>query len=353
MHRIWTIAKDIGGFNGMKPLVEKLRLAGEEITFFVTGKAAEMVHGHEEFISTETVKDIFRGRELPDILLTSMDSVGGGGRDLVPILRREGVTTLAVQDFWGIRAEWRNQKYWTDWVLVGDRIGKQLTVDSWTGYNPDHVIITGYPAFDKYAGYDVKAAKEQLRESLNVLEEMPIVLAGIDDLPGSGAMCRDIVEALNAICREVCLIVRPHPALKDRSPDEVQIFKAALEEFDAGVLIRDTGDLDLSKIIAGSTVTLAMFSTILVEAACLYRQAIAILYPETGAAHFQAQTGIDEFPLVGLGCAKKAENFEELRRLLKQSLNQGLGLKEMQAKELKLDGCSAQRAASFIASLET
>ena len=103
----------------------------------------------------------------------------------------------------------------------------------------------------------------------------------------------------------------------------------------------------MASLIAASSVVLASYSTVLVEAAALRKSAIAVLYPDT-AEMYRELAGMWEFPLVSLGCCAKATNREELCYLLQSAFGGDLGLRENQEKIFRLDGQNARRVANFI-----
>lgn len=362
---IWAVCKDVGGMNGILPVVRRAREMGAEVILFGTGKAKEMLAGkegfslHDNFIpvdTLETAMNVGLLRGFPLVLLTSMCSDGGVGRDLVPELSKLGANTVALQDYWGARlwTDWSEPKYRPDFICVNDKTGRNIVLDAWKRYGSERVKITGFPALDRCAGYSTKKATARVRTSLAMPDDVPIIFYGVESVKGTGKAFLDFVDILNNIGRKICLVVSMHPSLRDTVPGELPECEQAMRNFTAGVLVRNLSKVDFQSWIAGSDVVVAMYSTILIEAAMLGKQNISVLYPEIGMARFkEAMAGkINESTIVSLGASAKAENPSELRALLLKSFMGELGLKKAQADAFKIDGRNAERVAKFIMKLK-
>ena len=191
------------------------------------------------------------------------------------------------------------------------------------------------------------AIAEGVRQELGIHEDWAIIFLGIDNLPGSGQMVADFAECLNKIGQTVYLVPGFHPAFDRTVPEERPVAKEALARFGSGILV-DRGTVETPRLVATADIVTAMFSTVLIEAVVLRKQAVAILYPDTGQRFMQAEMGVPEFPLVELGCAAKAGNPDELRKLLERALGKGLSLEEAQCRTFRLDGLNARRVAELV-----
>lgn len=350
---IWAVTKDPGGTAGVMPVVRSLRVSGNEIVLFANGKAVELLKkADERFVVCESTDEILKEFGKPEVLLTSMCSEGGIGRDLVEVLAGEA-SIVALQDYWGARlwTAWADSKYRPDFICVNDEVGRNIVLDAWPEFPHDCVKITGYPALDRYYGYDAAAVSIQVREKLG-LKHLPVVLFG-GQLKGTGEMLGELVAALNELGMPVCLIPRFHPRMKDNAPEEVSGCESALASFNREQIIADTSAFDTQSLIAASDVIVSGSSTILVEAATIRKQNISVLYPDCGMAEFVRETGggIAESPIVSLGCSSKATNRNDLKILLQASFENKLDQREAQEKAFQLDGKNAERIANFVASL--
>lgn len=343
------ISRNTGGTRTLLRVAEEFRRSGEDVFFLAQAdSAAERVltEACEPIRNVASIDDILRFVEWlrPRTVLISW--CAEIGRAAIPILNERRILTALVEDTWwhGGALDSLPKGRRPTFVCVGTENDRQRVLAAWFGYPVKRVQVTGWPAFDWYAGLDVSAIGKEVREELDLLEDWPVVFLGIDDLPSSGQMVADFVDALNEIDQPVYLIPGFHPAFDRRVPEERPVVEEALVRFKSGTLV-DRGTVETTRLVATADVVAAMFSPILAEAACLRRQVIAVLYPDTGQQFMQAEIGAEEYPLVSLGCAVRASDRNELREFLEQALGRGLGLEDAQRQNFKLDGLNSRRIA--------
>lgn len=353
--KIWAVSKDPGGTANLLPVVKFLRQKGVEVLYFATGKAIEILtRAKQDFFPCHSPTEILGKYLLPRVLVTGMCSHGTLGRDIALSMRLNKVPTVALQDFWGARlwTDWAESCYWPDFICVNDEVGAKIVQQAWPQYPVESIKVFGYPALDRYAGYNVQADSAWARLVLGLVEPKPIVFyAG--QVKKSGEILGEVVEVLNELKEDVYFIPRAHPRMKDDAPEEVEKWNQALANFRGGTLVADSSVCDTQSLIAASTVVLSVFVTALVEAAVFRKKNISILYPEVGMKRFYEESGggMKEFPLVELGCSAKVENREEFKILLYTALHGDLGLQEFQEQHFQVDGRNAERVADFILGL--
>lgn len=356
--RVWVAVKDVGGMNSVMPVVRSLRSLGHAVAIFAEGRSVELL-GEDVFCrfavdGQETTKETvnrfkaYAGKS--DAILTSLCS--DGGRNLVSYLRGR-VKTFAVQDLWGARLqkEWKDEHSHPDFMFVSDDVDRDITLKAWSDYKPERVIVAGNPAFDALAYCDVPAGAQQAKEALK-LDLNPMVLFLVDYLPGGAEDLENMVRALNEVGQQVNFIPRFHPDYKNRAPKgDPEKCEVAIGQFKAGRIVRNTRKLDLMSLLSAATVVVGAWTTVLVSAAHLRRQVISLMFPELGQASFREYVSgsLDfPYPLVELGAAACARNYEELVVTLRKSFENKLGLERAQVRALRLDGRSADRIARFI-----
>ncbi len=335
----------------MLPVFYKLRELGKEVTLFANGKAVDLLPGIEsDFKAYKSAEELLKDNlVLPEILVTSMCSKGGVGRDLVPMLRGLDIPTVALQDFWGSRlgTDWKDPQYWPECICVNDPVASKIVLKAWPDFSEERIQITGYPALDQYANYD-SAQWVKMRQKLGIVRNIPVILfAG--QVQGTGDVIKTVIEALNKLEEEISLIIREHPRMRDDAPEEVTKWEKAIKSFNNGSLI-ESSSFDTSLVLAAADVVLGAFSTVLVHAAVLQKEVIAVLFPNQGMAEFKRQGGgfRDEFPLVSLGCAAQAEDQKDLLEILDKALSEGLGFEKNQGQIFCLDGKNAERVVQKI-----
>ena len=350
MSVIWNVCKDPGGTNGVLAVADELAKMGHKSLLIPNGKALELLPKMDkEFFTLEQTLAI---EPEPDALVTSMCSEGGMGRNLVPLMGLAGIPVIALQDFWGARlwTEWADKKFRPDHICVNDEIGANIVLKAWPDFDRSMIEITGFPAMDKYAGFDVKSTSSRVRSALGLTSDKPIIFyAG--QIEREGELINEVVMALNEINADIYFVPRSHPRMKNNAPTEVPKWEQALASFTGGTLV-DSSACDTPSVTAAADLIISGFSTVNVEAANLGKDNISVLYPEIGMQLFKAELPyLDDFPLVQLGCSAKATNRRELRSLIKESLANKLGLREAQEKNFRPDGKNAKRAAEFITSI--
>ena len=332
----------------MLPVVDVLMTAGHAVRLFADGKAIDLLpRSGRDFFACTSVDDVLSRypNERPDLLLTSMCSGGGVGRDLVPHLR--GVCPIvALQDTYGARllTDWSESRFRPDLICVNDEVGAHIVRESWPDMSADRIKITGYPALDMYNGYNAVDVAIKTRQALQLESEKPIVVY-CGQVARAGEALQEVVAVLNELQRDLYFIPRQHGRMMIDAPEQVPYWQKGLTDFKGGTLVKDTSVVETTSLLASADVVLAMYSTVLIEAAVLRKQSIAILYPNVGMHQFLAETGnvMPEFPLVSLGCTFKASSRQELTDALNIALGRSLKLEANQSRYFLTDGKNAQR----------
>lgn len=355
-YTFWAVVKDPGGIAGLLPVVWELEHMGQQVLLVANGKATELLCGKgHEYVVAEKAEDLLEKYELPRVLLTSMCSGGGTGRNLVPYLRDKSII-VAFQDIWGgqLLNDWSDPKYRPDFIVTNDEVGKRIVLEHWSDFGSEQVWTTGFPALDAYAGIDVAAVGCRARAALGLDEHTPLVFFAGQGYESAHAL-GEVACALDGLGLGAYLLPRPHPRTKDNFASEMVPWQQALARFKGQHVVDYFGqctNLELIAAAAQSGVMVSMYSTMLVEAAALRGNAISVLYPDHGLRDMREYiAALKQFPLVELGCAVVTANRAELGAALKQALQPNLGLRRAQERYIRVDGQNAHRAADQLALL--
>lgn len=350
---IWAYCADPGDADVILPIVARLNKE-KEIILIAKNVAAKMAREKGLALETHCEADsVIEKHKLPELFITGMCSQDKVSRHLIQKLRKAKVPTVALQDFWGsrLKKKWNPKKYRPTFICVNDEVGKKIVKKAWPDYYDRKIKIFGYPSLDKFYGYKVDT--EKLKQQLGLTEDWPIVLfAG--QIDQTGKVFYDLVSALNILGQPVYLLPRQHPRWDTDALDIDKIFWGrSIKSFKAGKIINTKKIKNIDPLIMLSTVTLSIFSTVLVNAAVLHKPNISILFPKTGMKKFLSMTDgiIDEFPLVDLNCSAKATNRGELKEMLSLSFENKLGLEKNQESVFKIDGKNTQRISDWLLSL--
>lgn len=348
---IWAVCKDVGGTNGIVPVVEELERLGHDVCLIANGKAKEILP-KDKLMSFGNIEELKCHIQQPKVLITSMCSGGGIGRDLVrDYCPSKGIPTVALQDFWGARLwdEWSAVR--PDTICVNDDVGRTLVLRAWPDYHVTAVKVTGYPALDKYKSFDCGEAGKKVRNQFNIPPKRPIVLyAG--QIEFAGSMLRELVAVLNGMSELPCLVARAHPRMKTEAPaKQSEKWHVAETEY-IGQLIKDSSAYNMQTLIAASSVVVSGFSMALIEATVLRKPNISMLYLEMGMVEYAREMGhIGNFPLFTLGCSFQATCREALLNVLNISLSGDRRLEAAQRANFRLDGANAKRVAEVVCGL--
>lgn len=316
---VWFVCKDPGGTNGILPVYDYLTQQGWLTELIANGKAVELLQAMgRQFKTVPSAADAIVQLEEPAAVVTSMCFGGGLGRDLIPLFHEKNsrVPIIALQDFWGsgLWADWADLKYRPNYIVVNDPVGAEIVQQAWPEFAADRIKIFGYPALDKYAGVDTAATRQQVKEKLGILDNYPIILYA-SQLTGAATTFRELKLALRVVAdrgeQPINLIPRLHPRMKNNAPQEYRYLNQAMYCCGPRIMCWPFTDIcDTSELIQAADVVIAEWSTALIETAAVRRVPIAVLYPNEGMSRFRVATGgqINEFPLISLGCAAKAES---------------------------------------------
>lgn len=347
MRVILAVCKDVGGANALLPVMDilesmyQIRWIAQE-----NGRGKDVLgslgHNFEFYSPSNQIS-----KDNVVAVVSSMCSTAG--QDLVKIFKGH-CPIITIQDQWGayLTDTWNEHR--PDYILVNDDIDKEIVLKFWHQYGSNQVVITGYPALDKYAYFDVLLARVKVKDYLSLVLGKPVILfAG--QWWNSGHALTELVSVINDLGEDVYLVARPHPGMRDNVPEEVPLWEKALADFNSGTVVDSSSYKNMSDLIAASDIVISMYSTTLMEAAILRLPNIAVLYPNHGMREYAEATKLDEFPMVSLGCTAKAENRQELRDSVRTGLTGDLNLHSAQEKTFQLDGKNSLRAAKFISSL--
>ena len=356
---VLAVMKDPGGIQAVMPVVEILRQLGMKVLLVANGKAAEVLPGQEEgvMIYNTSEEALERINPFPDLLITSICTGGGIGRDLVPLVRQRHpqAKVVAIQDSWsgGLFKEWNDLRYRPDFIFVNDDVGANLVKKAWPDFDSDRIKTLGYALLDQYASIDQVAIQKSARKKLGLSGDKPVILY-CGQTVASGQTLYELIQSINDIQHHCYLMPRQHPRMAtDAAPIETEYWHKAEYTATYPLLISSTICTATEAIVASDLVT-GMFSTMLMEAACLQKPVVSIMYPELGQSWFETISSGREtkYPLESLGACSTTRNPKQLRKVLEVFFRDGTLHQELAQKNaFRLDGKNAERIAEFVYSL--
>lgn len=349
MAKVWAFCKDVGGANGIAPVLTLIQKNGFEVQCFADAgsRGGDILKKSSfEVASTNSIEELVKtiNSEVVAIFSTHCSVLG---RDTINYFKNV-LPTFVLQDAWGgMQYIWSRDMVKPSFVFVNDQMDAETVSKLWPDFPRSSIVVSGYPALDSYFNFDIAGKRANVFEKLGLSKDRPVVL-----LAGqwwhSGELATQTVAVLNELGQDVYFIPRVHPAMKDNTPEELPVWNQALADFRSGTLVADSSSCNIQEVLAAASIVVSMYSTTLMEAAVLRKQNISVLYPDTGLASYHKVTDSKQLPpLVQLGCSSLATNYGELKHLMKKSLEGKLGLEKAQEMSFKVDGQNAQRVADF------
>lgn len=353
---IACICKDPGGTNGILAVVKELKKMGLRTLEVANGKAVEMLEG-TTFLNASCPEAVVEWLN-PDVVLTSMCSDGGIGRDLVPILRGKK-PVVALADNWAPRLvdSWQDPRFRPNYICVNDEIGASLVVKAWPDFDKTRIKTTGFPMLDNYAGrgQNTLEARERVSKKLGLDNNWPIIVCPVGILNGASIMLREVISVLEEIDENVYFIPRCHPRMAQNAPEEVELWSKALERYSRNGLVANSSACNTPEILEAADVVISEFSTVLLEASVLRKATIAAFYLPVARKTFHDEFGglMKEPPFMTLGLTYNPKDTGELKNAIESALSKGPANMQIQGKFIRdhVDGKNAQRVAEFVNSL--
>lgn len=243
-----------------------------------------------------------------------------------------------------------NPRVLPDYLLVANEwVREQELKNLPVGFNPDRVIVTGQPAFDRLASEDREGTRSRVRDDLGISEHEKLVtyIGAIGEV--STQSLRILAEGLvGSGFEDYKLAIRRHPRDHVAMEDYLEIVRKAR----IGERLIDTSDKTIDEAVLSSDLVVNTLSTTGMES--VYR-GIPVLHVwiEDFIKKSELEGAALLPPIVEDGTSpaifNEAQSCDVLRKLLTNE-NYILELKEKMAR-WKIDGHAAERASNFILGL--
>lgn len=267
MSVILFYARDPGGANAVKPLIEPLKNKGYEVFVFGAGAALKILPDITEF---EGDTDGLINKIKPDFVITGTSADCMTEKKLRKSAKNAGIQCLSVSDAWvnynrftpyscselRKNKKYNELEYLPDYVIVMDEAAKKGSIEEGV---PESVIYTfGNPHFKYIKDAFEKLDISKLRNSLLQGKEKLALWASeclIEDY-GAGMELESLKDIISIIPDNVQLIVKPHPREKENKFDGFKDIKNI-------TIIKDKTSQELIK---SSDIVMSMTSMVLTEA---------------------------------------------------------------------------------------
>ena len=227
--------RDAGEGNALKPVYEELAKQGYSLEFFTDGPGAKILcsdnlkvqeisdRNNENSAEPTLLKDISKIK--PTLIVTGFSGSdvtgGGGGIDLA--LTAKGIDAnipvvwIGDYPFGGIFQHYRGKIGIPDWIqpdyLCTTIAAKENEMEFAPEFNPEHIIVTGQPAFDALLKEDKEKTKKDIRNKLGLKENEKLIVFMGGSIPEINAKTLEVfTDGIKKIKLEnYKLVMRRHP----------------------------------------------------------------------------------------------------------------------------------------------
>jgi len=356
-----------GGFNNIFPVGKQLKKGDFRVVWVAEKKsyAERALLEAGEFPKVfELATEVVKTHPNPAAVITgfSEDKKESIRKLEWELIRRYGgiCPTIMIQDSWEGHVfipPWDDGRVRPDMVVVNDEIGASIIRKAWPDFG-GKISVTGFPSLDIYKDVNFEQEADIFRKK-NGLGSIPVLFfAGTVSV--AGEVITELVRVLSGIEEDVCLAVKPHPAMKERSSEQQkELWREAVNVFsrkERHVLV-DVNNEEMMGTLSAARAVFTDVSTLGWIKALMRGINVWMLYPEIGMAQYRKDVGfkMEEPPMITAGCSVLAGNNRDLEAIINLILSGSGTLEKMlrpnQEKVFKLDGKNTERAVNIIRNL--
>lgn len=214
-----------GGMNCLWPVVDLLTREGHPIDLLIDSAAKRILETKDhQFVKQPSESPLKRIMELqPKVAVTEFSAGAGVALPITWTEQTYHVPTVWVEDFPGQPSSYDPQslKINPDYLCVTNQFTKEIHRKLRPTMDPEKIIVTGHPDFDKYATIDASAIRAKTREKLAVAKDDFLVVYSGQLPPETPDILAHVVEALNQITtdQKLTFLFSRHP--RDITPQDV------------------------------------------------------------------------------------------------------------------------------------
>lgn len=335
-----------GGINYLWPVIEILEKENYPMDLLIDSVAKRIFKTKKsEFIEQPLESPLKRIMEIkPSIAVTEFSADGGVALPIEWSEQSFNIPTVCVEDFPGGTSDTSEfLRINPTYLCVLNETAKQMAIKKRPKMNPDNIIITGHPDFDKYHNIDKEKIRKETREKLGVEEEEFLVIYSGQLPPQTPDVLEHIIDSLNQVLtdKKLVLLFSRHP----RDLTEEKIYEDILKRFNGKIVKQDKISSD--EIGLSCDLLLTINSTEGLKSAFRRVPSVHILPQE-----LLGEISEDGIPLPVLaGASTGVFSYTNLTQSLENSINDE-GLRKQQLEKsvrgFKTDGLAASRVANVI-----
>lgn len=337
-----------GGMNCLWPVIELLAGEGYTTDLLIDSAAKRILetknHQFAKQPSESPLKRIMETK--PAVAVTEFSAGGGTAFPISWTEKSYNVPTVWVEDYPGVPSNFYPESLKIDptYLCVINEATRQMAIKKRQRMNPDNIVVTGHPDYDKYAYINKDKIRKETREKLQVTDdEFLIVFSGLLQ-PNTSEILEQLVGSLNSLQtqKKLTLLLSKHP--RDTFPEEE--YDRILAPFRGKVLKQSVISSD--EIGFASDLLIAPgASTEAIKSAYRRVPSVIVFTPDDASG-----LNNDNLPInLRSGAGEGVFSYEDLGATLHKMINDEEARQSQirkMAESFSSDGRSAQRVASVI-----
>lgn len=344
-----AVTRDPGSANAIAPVLEYLQQHDKLAMFALTDGRAQEILNHK-FTTEDVTPESFLGTDRiigrPDVILT--DASSEQGIETYSAATFDDVPAILIEDYYASSHVYlqslleRNLRL-PEKICVMDEAAKQMLVKQIPEL-AERVVVTGQPAFDRFATENTAEIGQDVRRQLGFTPETKLIAymsTGTDR-----AELKAMAESLAATEGELVLAFRKHPRDNTSYEEYASMFK------ETGVKIVDVQEFTTDQVSAAADVILTSWST----------EGLHGIYRQKPTIHIVDQRFVEvpntlkwPFPPVELGASLGVENIDRLSEVILPLLDENSPERLLLVAKMKqyypADGKNSERVAKIVEKL--
>lgn len=259
-HRVVFGMRDPGETNTLLPVLKKMQNQAVDLFVFADNFAESALNNHDHgFVKSNEFDPLLRISAIKsDLVVTGISEWGGIEEALTLNARMDNIPVIWIEDYPGNVFRHHNVRKHSylvvpDYLCVFNDWAKQKELEHRPDFDPERIIITGIPHYDKFVSEDCEPVRRSVRSGLGIdADELLIVYMGIDTLFVSPESLRVIAEGLKEIgIQSFRIAIRRHP----RDANSIDDYLNAVSSISEKVIDTDSYTTDEIGMSADLVVT--------------------------------------------------------------------------------------------------
>lgn len=249
-----------GGMNCLWPVIEIFKREHYPVDLLIDSAAKRILKSQDSgFSEQQPESPLKRIMEIkPAVAVTEFSAGGGTALALEWSQQSYKVPTVCVEDFPGTSSG--NPEYLRinpTYLCVQNETARRVAIKHRPSMNPDNIIVTDHPDFDKYASINPEEVKERTRKLIGVNNDEFLVVYSGQLPPETPDILEHLVDSLNEVKtdKKLVLLFSRHP--RDTSNEET--YQNILKRFNGKIV--NQGRITSDNIGFASDLLVTMTST--------------------------------------------------------------------------------------------